>query len=328
MRLPIRWLSGCAAWLVCAMVGVSAAPGDVAYPDKPVRLVVPYPPGGSLDIIGRVLAQKLGTELGQTVVVENRSGASGAIGTQVVAKSASDGYMLLMGSPTPISILPNISSNIQYDASRDLAPVGLVATGPHVLVVNGHTPASNVGEFVTFAKAQGTPVSFGTFLGSPQDLAGYLFARDTGLALQRVSYRGSGPALNDLASGVIQFMVVELAAALPFLDSGRVKAIGIASPARSPIRPDLPTVAEQGLPGFESSGWFGVFARTGTPEPILDRLSVALRQAVADPELQARLASVGVTATASSRGDFVAHVAAENLKWRRAASEFGIKPVE
>src|SRR5690606_1992655 len=148
-------------------------------------------------------------------------------------------------------ILPNISSSIQYDASRDLAPVGLVATGPHVLVVNSKTPARNVGEFVAYAKAQPGPVSFGTFLGSPQDLAGYILARDTGISLQRVSYRGSGPALNDLAGGVLQFMVVELAAALPFLESGHLRALGIASPQRSPVLPELPTVAEQGLPGFE-----------------------------------------------------------------------------
>ncbi|OVZ57278.1 hypothetical protein CDO44_19490 [Pigmentiphaga sp. NML080357] len=327
MRLYGWWVGACAAWACVAVSGLAAA-GDAPYPDKPVRLVVPYPPGGSLDIIGRVVAQKLGAGLGQPVVVENRSGASGAIGTQVVAKSAPDGYLLLMGSPTPISILPNISPAIQYDVGRDLAPVGLVATGPHVLVINSKTPANNVREFVAFAKAQRTPVSFGTFLGSPQDLAGYIFARDTGLQLQRVSYRGSGPALNDLASGVIQFMVVELAAALPFLESGHLRAIGIASPRRSPVLPDLPTVAEQGLPGFESGGWFGVFAKAGTPEAVLDRLAEEVRRAVSDPEVKAKLAGVGVTATGSGRAEFAAHVKDESLKWRRAVAEFGIKPSE
>lgn len=327
MRLSGWWVRGRIACVFAAAFGTGMA-ADTAYPDKPVRLVVPYPPGGSLDIIGRVLAQKLTSSLGQSVVVENRSGASGAIGTQAVAKSSPDGYMLLMGSPTPISILPNISPAIQYDASHDLAPVGLVATGPHVLVINSRTPARDVREFVAYARKQGRPVSFGTFLGSPQDLAGYLFARDTGLSLQRVSYRGSGPALNDLASGVIQFMVVELAAALPFVESGHVRAIGIAADKRSPVLPDLPTVAEQGLPGIESGGWFGVFARAGTPEPVLDKLSRSLQQAVADPEVRARLASVGVTAATSTRPEFAAHVAREGERWRKAVAEFGIKPSE
>ncbi|MDX3906683.1 MAG: tripartite tricarboxylate transporter substrate binding protein [Pigmentiphaga sp.] len=327
MRLYGWWVRGCAAWL-CVVAGWAVAAAETPYPDKPVRLVVPYPPGGSLDIIGRVLAQKLGAGLGQTVVVENRAGASGAIGTQVVARSSPDGYMLLMGSPTPISILPNISPAVKYDVVRDLAPVGLVATGPHVLVIGSRTPARNVQEFVAYAKAQGTPVSFGTFLGSPQDLAGYIFARDTGIQLQRVSYRGSGPALNDLASGVIQFMVVELAAALPFLESGHLRAIGIASPRRSPVLPELPTVAEQGLAGFESGGWFGVFARAGTPEPVLDRLASEVQRAVSDPEVKAKLASVGVTAASSSRAEFAAHVREEGVKWQRAVAEFGIKPSE
>ncbi|WP_299452286.1 tripartite tricarboxylate transporter substrate binding protein [uncultured Pigmentiphaga sp.] len=308
--------------------GGAVVAAETTYPTKPVRLVVPYPPGGSLDIIARVLGQKLGVGLGQSVVVENRAGASGAIGTQVVARSAPDGYMLLMGSPTPISILPNISPAVTYDVERDLAPVGMVATGPHVLVVGSRTPASNVKEFVAFAKAQAAPISFGTFLGSPQDLAGYIFARDTGIQLQRVSYRGSGPALNDLASGVIQFMVVELAAALPFLESGHVKAIGIASPKRSAVLPDLPTIDEQGLKGFESSGWFGVLARAGTPDPVLDRLAQEVRRAVSDPEVKEKLASVGVTATSSTREEFAAHLSAERVKWRRAVVEFGIKPSE
>lgn len=327
MRLSGWWVRGAVACVFAAALCGGAA-AETVYPDKPVRLVVPYPPGGSLDIITRVLAQKLTGSLGQSVVVENRSGASGAIGTQVVAKSSPDGYMLLMGSPTPISILPNISPSIQYDAGRDLAPIGLVATGPHVLVINSRTPARGVREFVDYAKNLGTPVSFGTFLGSPQDLAGYLFARDTGLTLQRISYRGSGPALNDLASGVIQFMVVELAAALPFLESGHLRAIGIAADKRSPVLPDLPTVAEQGLPGIESAGWFGVFARAGTPEPVLDKLSRSLRQAVADPDVRARLASVGVTAASSTRTEFAAHLAREGERWRKAVAEFGIKPSE
>jgi len=327
MRLSGWWVRGCAAWMFAVAAG-SAGAAAAAYPDKPVRLVVPYPPGGSLDIITRVLAQKLTSSLGQSVVVENRSGASGAIGTQAVAKSNPDGYMLLMGSPTPISILPNISSTVQYDAARDLAPIGLVATGPHILVINSRTPARGVREFVDYAKKQGGSVSFGTFLGSPQDLAGYLFARDTGLQLQRVSYRGSGPALNDLASGVIQFMVVELVAALPFIESGHVRAIGIAADKRSPVLPDLPTVAEQGLPGIESGGWFGVFARAGTPDAVLDKLSRSLQEAVADTEMRTKLAGVGVTATSSTREEFAAHLAREGERWRKAVVEFGIKPSE
>jgi len=296
------------------------------YPVKPIRLVVPFPPGGAVDAIGRIIGQKLGESWGYNVVIDNRGGAAGAIGSELVARAPADGYTLLVGSTSTISINPALNSKLAYNPQRDFVPVSLVGFVPHILLVNASVPASNVKEFIAFAKAQSKPVTFASVgTGSPHHLAGEIFKSMTGLDMVHVPYTGSGPALIGLMGGQVQFLSLDLPPALAQLGGGKVKALGIASAKRDPLLPDVPTVAEAGLPGFEISGWYGIFAPSQTPAPVVAKLSAEIDRLLATPDVRASLAKIGVNVLGGSAAQFAAYIKREDAKWSKAIRDAGVR---
>jgi tripartite-type tricarboxylate transporter receptor subunit TctC len=296
------------------------------YPSKPIRIIVPFPPGGAVDILGRAIAEKLGSQMGQNAFVDNRPGGAGAVGAEAAAKSAPDGYTLFMGSTTTLSINPHLFSKLPYDAQKDYAAVAQVAFVPHVLVANAQLPASNLREFIALAKKEPGKINYASAgNGTPHHIAGEMFKQMAGVSIVHVPYKGTGPALPDLISGQVSFMSVEMLAAMPHVTSGKLRAFGVATPARVPSAPDIPTVAEAGLPGFEVTAWYGVVAPAGTPQDIVERLSREIAQAVASPDLQARLSKLGATPAASSPADFTAFMRREYAKWGKAVKDSGAK---
>ena len=310
--------------LVLSFALVSTLALGQSYPYKPIRLVVPFPPGGAVDAIGRIIGQKLGETWGQNVVIDNRGGAAGAIGSELVARSVPDGYTLLVGSTSTISINPALNTKLAYSPQRDFVPVSLVGFVPHILLVNASVPASNIKDFIAFAKAQSKPVTFASVgTGSPHHLAGEIFKRMAGVEMVHVPYTGSGPALIGLMSGQVQFLSLDLPAALPQLGSGKVKALGMASARRDPLLPDVPTVAESGLPQFEISGWYGIFAPARTPKDIVAKLSAEIGRQLALPDTRASLAKIGVNVLGGTAEEFAAYIKQEDAKWSKAIKDSG-----
>jgi tripartite-type tricarboxylate transporter receptor subunit TctC len=317
-----------AVWLLSILAAAVLSPlaGAQSYPTKPIRLIVPFPPGGAVDAIGRIIGQQLGKSFGHNVVIDNRGGAAGAIGSEIAARAPADGYTLLVGSTSTISINPALNSKLAYSPQRDFVPVSLVGYVPHVLLVNASVPATNVTSFVAFAKAQQKPVTYGSVgTGSPHHLAGEIFKGMTGINMVHVPYTGSGPALVGLMGGEVQFLSLDMPAALPQLGTGRVKALGIAAAKRDPLAPDLPTVAESGLPGFEISGWYGIFAPIKTPKDIVAKLSAEIARLLATPETRGSLAKIGVNVLGGSPEEFAAYIRREDAKWTKAIRDSGTK---
>lgn len=311
---------------ILAAAMLSPLAGAQSFPNKPIRLVVPFPPGGAVDAIGRIIGQKLGESFGHNVVIDNRGGAAGAIGSEVAARAPADGYTLLVGSTSTISINPALNSKLAYNPQRDFVPVSLVGFVPHVLLVSSSVPAANVKDFVAFAKAQQKPVTYASVgAGSPHHLAGEIFKGMTGIDMVHVPYTGSGPALVGLMGGQVQFLSLDMPAALPQLGTGRVKALGIAASKRDPLAPDLPTVAESGLPGFEISGWYGIFAPIKTPKDIVAKLSAEIGRLLATPETRGSLAKIGVNVLGGSPEEFAAYIRREDAKWTKAIRDSGTK---
>jgi tripartite-type tricarboxylate transporter receptor subunit TctC len=317
-----------AVWLLSILAAAALSPlaGAQSYPTKPIRLIVPFPPGGAVDAIGRIIGQQLGKSFGHNVVIDNRGGAAGAIGSEIAARAPADGYTLLVGSTSTISINPALNSKLAYSPQRDFVPVSLVGYVPHVLLVNASVPATNVTSFVAFAKAQQKPVTYASVgTGSPHHLAGEIFKGMTGINMVHVPYTGSGPALVGLMGGEVQFLSLDMPAALPQLGTGRVKALGIAASKRDPLAPDLPTVAESGLPGFEISGWYGIFAPIKTPKDIVAKLSAEIARLLATPETRGSLAKIGVNVLGGSPQEFAAYIRREDAKWTKAIRDSGTK---
>ncbi len=307
--------------VLCFAQGVSAQ----GFPNKPIRLIAPFAAGGALDLIARGLGQKLSESMGQPVVVENRAGASGAIGSEAVARSAPDGYTLLLGATTTHGVNPALNPRLPYDPVKDFTPISLVATIPHVLVVNPSLPVNSVQELVRYAKA-GHPLAYGSAgNGSPHHLAAELFKSMAGIEAVHVPYRGSGPALADLMSGQLQFISVELTAADPHIKSGKLKALAIATAERVP-GVSLPTVAESGYPGFEVTSWYAIFGPAGMPEAVTSKLSAEIAKALATPDLSDRLKNLGATPIGSTPERLAAHVRAELSRWTQVVKTAGIKP--
>ena len=317
-----------AVWLLSILAAAALSPlaGAQSYPAKPIRLIVPFPPGGAVDAIGRIIGQQLGKSFAHNVVIDNRGGAAGAIGSEIAARAAADGYTLLVGSTSTISINPALNSKLAYNPRRDFVPVSLVGFVPHVLLVNASVPATNVTSFVAFAKAQQKPVTYGSVgTGSPHHLAGEIFKGMTGIDMVHVPYTGSGPALVGLMGGEVQFLSLDMPAALPQLGTGRVKALGIAASKRDPLAPDLPTVAESGLPGFEISGWYGIFAPIKTPKDIVAKLSAEIASLLATPETRGSLSKIGVNVLGGTPEEFAAYIRREDAKWTKAIRDSGTK---
>ncbi len=313
--------------MLAALALSAAAAHAEVYPARPIRMIVAYPPGGGTDIVGRMIAQKLGETLGQSVIVENRGGASGNIGTELTARAAPDGYTVLMGNVAPNAINVSLFKNLPFDPVADFAPVSLVASTPNVLVVNPSTPARTVKEVVALAKARPGTLNFASAgVGSSSHLAGELFRILAGADIVHVPYKGAGPAMIDVLSGRIQLYFATMPAAMPHVKSGKLAPIAVTSAKRSQALPELPTVAESGVPGYEASTWYGVLAPAHTPSAVIARLHAEIVRILAEPELRARLADQGFEPVGNSPEEFGAYIKSEIAKWGKVIRDAGIRP--
>ena len=296
-----------------------------AFPSKPIKLIAPFAPGGALDLIARGVGAKLSDSLGQPVIVENRAGASGAIGSEAVARSAPDGYTLLLGATTTHGINPAFNpKSLPYDAIKDFTPVSLVGTIPHALVVNAKSPVNSVQDLVKLGKSRS--LNYGSAgNGSPHHLAAELFKSLTGIQAVHVPYKGSGPALSDLMAGNIDFISVEYTAAEPYVKSGKLKALATAT--RDPVPGlDLPTVAQAGYPGFEVRSWYAVFGPAGMPPAVTQKLAAEIHKAVTETDLRDRLKGLGTTPIGSTPEELAAFQRNDIALWTRVVQTAGIKP--
>lgn len=296
------------------------------WPSRPIRWVVPFPPGGAMDAIARTLGEKAGLELKQSFVIENRAGAGGNIGSDLVAKSKPDGYTILI---TSIGMATNkpLYGKLTYDPIRDFAPISLLAVVPNVLVTNSTQPeVKSVADVIRAAKQMPGKLTYASAgNGTSIHLAGEMFTSLAGINMLHVPYRGSGPAVADLLGGQVNYMFDSITSASPHLKSGKLRALAVTTATRSATLPDIPTVAEAGLPGYEVSPWFAVFAPAGTPKPIIDRLNRVLVDAMKLPEVAARFASIGAEPIGSSPDAMAAHLAKETERWERLIVDRGIK---
>ena len=316
---------------VAAALSISGASAQAQpaapYPAKPVRFVVPYPAGGPLDLMARAIGARLAPSWGQPVLVDNRPGAGGNIGADLVAKSAPDGYTLLMGAVATHAINPSLYARVPYDPERDFAPVALVAVVPNILVVHPGLPAQSVKELIELARSRPGVLNFGSgSTGSTGHLAGELFKTLAGVQMVHIPYKGAAPAVQDLLAGQVQIMFDNLASALPQVRAGKLRALAVTTTARSRAVPDLPTVAESGLPGFDLSTWFGVLVAAGTPADIVARLNDEIVRALASRELAERLAAMGAEAPANNTPErFAAFIRSERAKYARVVRESGAR---
>ena len=315
-----RWVLGVSLALVAALASAQT------YPTKPIRLVVPFPPGGATDILARDVAQKLTEAWGQSVIVDNRPGAGGNIGSELVAKSAPDGYTLEMGTVGTHAINASLYAKMPYDHVKDFTPVILVAGVPNVLVVNPALPANSVAELIAYAKANPGKLNFASSgNGTSIHLSGELFKVMAGVQITHIPYKGSAPALQDLLGGQVQMMFDNLPPSLPQIKAGKLRALAVTSLTRAPALPDVPTLAESGLPGFEASSWFGILAPAGTPAPIVAKLNAEIAKWLATPEAKEKLAKQGANAAGGTPDDFAKHIAAETAKWAKVVKDSGAK---
>jgi tripartite-type tricarboxylate transporter receptor subunit TctC len=315
------WLRRAVALLLVTLASVAAAQG---YPTRPVRLIIPFPPGGSNDIVGRMIAAQLGERLGQQVVVDNRGGAGGTIGTELAAKSQADGYTLLLIS-TAYAFNTSIYKKLPYDPAKSFVPVALLGSGPGVLVVNPALPVNSVAGLIALAKERpGKLNNASAGIGSFQHLASELFRIQAGIQWLHVPYKGGGPAMTDLMGGQADASVGSLIQMLPHIRSGKLKALGTTGAKRSPVLPDVPTVAEAGVPGYEATNWWGFLAPAGTPPAIVERLHQEVAAVQASAETKRRFDTEGAEALQMSPAEFGAFIAAETAKWARVVKEAGI----
>lgn len=287
------------------------------FPDRVVRMVVPFPPGGSVDTIGRILAQKLSENVGQQFIIENRAGGGGNTGAEMVARSEPDGYTLLFTAPGPLAINQTLyHKGLSYDPAKDFAPIAMVGTAPIVLMVTLGLPAKNVQELIALAKARPREINFASAgIGSTNHLAGEMFKSMAKIDILHVPYRGAGPAMNDLVGGHVQMFFDLMPASLPQIQGGKVRALANAGATRAFTLPDLPTVAEQGLPGFDVSSWYGFVAPANTPAPVLMRLQQETAKALKDPKVVARIHELGAEPVGLLGADFAKFMADETTKW-------------
>ncbi len=308
-----------------AAVAACVAFGALAqgYPAKPVKMIVPYPPGGPTDIVARVVAQKLSEQTGQQFVVDNRAGAGGNIGAEAVARSPADGYTLLVAT-TAHAINRTLFKQMSYDLMKDFVPVSQLTAGPLVIVANPALPAKNVGELIALAKAKPGELTFASSgPGQSTHLAAELFDTMAGIKMTHVPYKGSAPALTDTMGGQVSLFFDTMLSAMPHVRSGKLKAIAVTSAARSPAAPDIPTVAESGLPGYEAIAWNGVLAPAGTPKEIVAKLNAELRKALESPEIRERFAAQGFAAAWRSPEQYAVFLNAEVDKWGKVVKVSG-----
>jgi tripartite-type tricarboxylate transporter receptor subunit TctC len=297
-----------------------------SYPTKPVRIVVPFPSGQGADVLMRVLAERLSATMGERFYVDNRPGAGGTIGMEHAAKSAPDGYTLVMGGSGPTSISPSLYATLPYDPLKDFDPVTGVASVPQLFLVHPSSPFKDLRDFIAAAKAKPGEIAYGSSgSGTTQHLFVELFASMAGIKLSHVPYKGSAPALNDLMGGHIPFVSDTLSAALPLVKGGKVRALGVTSLQRSPFLPDIPTLDEQGVKGYDAVGWITLLAPAGTPKEILDRLDQEIAKVLQEPDTAKRLEDLALTPMLLHREQLREFIAAEIVKWRKVVQESGAK---
>lgn len=311
------------AALLAALAAAPASPQ--AYPAKPVRVIVTFPPGGTPDIYGRIMAAELAKVWNQPVVVENRTGAGGTIGTDSVAKSAPDGYTLLFAADASITIAPHLYSKLPYDPVRDFAPIVNVAEGPFVMLAHPSFPANNVSELIALARANPGKYSYASSgAGSQHHLAMETMRATTGIDLVHIPYKGFGQGMADLLASQVPVMFGGITATLPLIRSGKVKALGVTSPQRSKALPDVPAIAET-LPGFDIQAWYGFLAPAGTPREIVARINADVVTIVRRPDFQERLARDAIVPVANSPDEFAAQIRADLARWAKVAQAAGVK---
>jgi tripartite-type tricarboxylate transporter receptor subunit TctC len=295
------------------------------YPSKPVRLILPFPPGGGTDILGRLIGERLAAGLGQPVVIDNRGGAGGNVGAEAAARAAPDGYTLLLAATT-LAISPSLYTKLAYDPLKDLAPITLVATVPNVMVTHPSVRASNLQEFIALAKSRPGELNFGSGgSGTSNHLGGELFNMVAGVKLVHVPYKGVNLAMNDVLAGNVQLVLIGIPAVAPHIRTGKLRALAVLAPQRSSALPDVPTATEAGLPGFEVTTWYGVLAPAGTPRPIIDRLNGELRRAMSAPDFQPRLADLATEPRTGTPEEFSAYLREEIAKWADVIRKAGIR---
>lgn len=314
--------AACGAVLAAYACTFPAAAQD--FPRRAITLIVPHSAGGTSDILARTVASEVGKTLGQTIVVDNKGGANGSIAAKAVATAAPDGYTLLLATASTHGINPSLYKKLQYDAMKDFTPVTLLATVPNVLVVNKQVKATNVQELIAEIKAGGNAFNMASAgAGTPGHLAGEMFKQRTGLEFVHVPYKGGSPALADLIGGQVQFLFTTIPGALPHIKAGTLRALAVTSPRRSPALPELPTMAESGLPGFQAISWHGIVAPAGTPPAVVDTLNQAFSKALAAPEVRQRLMEEGAEAAAINTGEFGAFIQSEIAAWAEAVKASG-----
>jgi tripartite-type tricarboxylate transporter receptor subunit TctC len=305
---------------------LAAGAAGAAYPERPVRLVVPFPAGGGADFMARALAQKLSAQLGQPVVLDHRAGAGGTIAAEVVAGAAPDGYTLVFGTVGTHAINVSLYAKLRYDPVKDFAPVSLTHLAPRVLVVHPSVPAKTVPELIALAKAKPGELTFGSAgSGGTNHLSGELFKSMAGIDIVHVPYKGSAPASVDLLGGRITMVFDSIVAWGDHIKTGKVRALGVTSPRRSAALPDVPTIAESGLVGFDVANWLGVLAPAGTPKEVIARLNAEIKTAMADPEMQRQLVAVGIDPAYSTPEAFAELIRADIAKWAKVVKASGAR---
>jgi tripartite-type tricarboxylate transporter receptor subunit TctC len=298
-----------------------------SWPAKPIRIISPYPPAGANDLLARIIAPKLSEQLGQPVVVENRAGATGNIGAELVAKAPADGYTLLMGQAGNLTINISLMAKIPFDPVRDFSPVTMVASTPNVLVVHPSLPVRTVKDLIALAKAKPGQINYATSgIGSPGHLAAELLNKSAGIRLVHIPYKGAAPALLDVVAGNAHLYFTSAVSAQPFIPSGRLRMVAVASAKRSPSLPEVPTVAEAGFPEFDVSSWWGVVAPASTPREVVMRLQTEIHRVIALPEIRAKLAEQGLDIATNTPEQFAAYIKSETAKWAKLIREVGVKP--
>lgn len=311
----MRAIAACRTALAALSLVAAAASAAQDWPTKPITLVVPYPPGGPTDIVARVVAQGLGDELKQTIIVDNRSGAGGNIGADMVAKSTPDGYTLLLAT-TAHAINMSLFKNLNYDTRKSFAPVSLLTSGPLVIVTRPDLPASNVRELIALAKSTPGKLTFASSgNGQSTHLAAELFGAMAGVRMVHVPYRGSAPALTDVMGGQADIMFDTMLSSMPYVNGGKLKALAVTGAARSPAAPNVPTVAEAGLPGYEATAWNGLLAPAGTPASVVDRLNGALQKVLGRADIQQKFAAQGFAPAWKTPADTARFLDVEVDKW-------------
>jgi len=332
MNIKTSNISG--SGLILLFLGVLGALGGLGgegafaqnYPVRPIRMIVAYPPGGGTDIVGRMMAQKLGENLGQTVVVDNRGGATGNIGTELAARATPDGYTLLMGNVAPNAINVSLFKKLPFDPVKDFAPVSLVAVTPNILVGQPSLPVKTVKDLVALAKAKPGALNFPSAgVGSSSHLAGEMLKTLAGIDMVHVPYKGGGPALIALLSGQVQIMFATLPAAMPHVKSGKLRPVAVTTSRRSQALPELPTIAESGVSGYEATTWYGLLAPAGTPKAIVGRLHAEIVKILATDTRQFLMAQ-GFEPAGTAPAEFAGYIKSEIAKWGKVIRDAGIKP--